>query len=58
MDIFISWSGEMSRELGQVLRDWLPLVLQSARPFFAPNIDKGARWGARPTEARPTCPQL
>jgi hypothetical protein len=32
---------------GEALRDWLPSVLQSVRPFFTRNdIDKGKRWSA------------
>ncbi|WP_460274955.1 TIR domain-containing protein [Celeribacter sp. ULVN23_4] len=45
--VFISWSGEISRELAEVLREWIPSVLQFAKPYFTPNdVEKGAKWGA------------
>lgn len=45
MKVFISWSGEESRRVGEQLRDWLPNVLQNAQPYFTPNdIEKGAKW--------------
>lgn len=45
MEVFISWSGETSRKLGEVLNNWIPVLLQSARPYYTPeSIDKGKRW--------------
>lgn len=43
--VFISWSGNTSRRIGEALRDWIPAVLQLVEPYFTPNdIEKGARW--------------
>ena len=43
--VFISWSGSLSRQLGEAVRNWLPGVLQFAKPYFTPDdIEKGARW--------------
>jgi hypothetical protein len=43
--IFISWSGEESKKLAEILKNWLPSVIQSVKPFFtSDDIDKGARW--------------
>ncbi len=45
MKVFISWSGERSRELAELLRDWIPGVVQAAKPYFTPDdITKGTRW--------------
>jgi hypothetical protein len=45
MKVFISWSGELSRQLGEAMKAWLPGVLQSVRPYFTPyDIEKGSRW--------------
>ncbi|SHG23905.1 toll/interleukin-1 receptor domain-containing protein [Bradyrhizobium erythrophlei] len=52
MRVFISWSGELSRQLSEAIRDWLPSALQSVRPYFTPSdIDKGARWATEISEA-------
>ena len=47
MQIFISWSGEKSRRIGEAIRHWLPDVIQSVRPYFTPDdVAKGQRWAA------------
>ena len=35
MKIFISWSGEQSREMAEALRDWIPDVLPEAEPWMS-----------------------
>lgn len=45
MKVFISWSGALSKELGESLRDWIPVVLQAVNPYFTPSdVEKGTRW--------------
>ena len=45
MKVFISWSGQLSRQLAEAIRDWLPGVMQLAVPYFTPSdIEKGTRW--------------
>jgi len=45
MKVFISWSGKLSKELGEIFSKWIPSVLQSVRPYFTPEgIEKGVRW--------------
>ncbi len=47
MKVFISWSGELSREIAEAVRVWLPGVLQAVKPYFTPDdIEKGARWSS------------
>lgn len=43
--VFISWSGDLSRQLAEAVRNWLPGVLQYVKPYFTPDdIEKGTKW--------------
>lgn len=45
MKVFISWSGERSRHVADLLNDWIRCVLQASRPWISTqNIDRGALW--------------
>ena len=45
MNVFITWSGALSREMATILREWLPLVMQEIQPFVSSeDIRKGNRW--------------
>lgn len=45
MNVFISWSGARSKALAEALRNWLPRVLQAAKPWMSDeDISAGSRW--------------
>ena len=45
MRVFLSWSGIISHDLATALHEWIPLVIQCARPFISSgDIEKGRRW--------------
>jgi hypothetical protein len=45
MDVFISWSGKRSGAAAEVLRDWLPQLINALRPWLSSSdIEKGTRW--------------
>lgn len=45
MDIFISWHGTVSHEIGMILSEWLLNVIQAVTPWISSeDIRKGGRW--------------
>lgn len=47
MKVFLSWSGEQSKAIAEILRSWLPSVLQAVKPYFSPDdVAKGSRWSS------------
>lgn len=45
MDIFVSWSGERSKAVAELLVDWVQGVLQMTKPWISTrDIDKGSLW--------------
>ena len=43
-NVFISWSGERSKIIAEAFFEWLPMVIQSAKPWMSGlSIDKGSR---------------
>lgn len=44
--VFLSWSGEYSRQIAMGLREWLPQILNEVEPFISTSIEAGTRWQA------------
>jgi len=45
MDLFISYSGDKSREIAAALHDWIPNILPGVKPWLASeDISPGSRW--------------
>ena len=47
MKLFVSWSQDISRQIAQDFREWLPLINQTIEPFMSEeDTDKGAHWSS------------
>lgn len=45
MKVFLSWSGNESRQLAEIFKEWLPNVLQYIDPYMSSkDISLGERW--------------
>src|SRR5438552_16732620 len=55
MKVFISWSGDRSRAIADVLRRWLPSGLQVVRPDFSPDDVAKVRWHGTDRCERSAC---
>lgn len=45
MKVFLSWSGQRSKEVASLLSDWLCCVIQASRPWIsARDLDRGSLW--------------
>jgi hypothetical protein len=45
MNIFISWSGERSKRVAELLRTWTQCVIQAIEPFVSSeDLDRGTLW--------------
>lgn len=45
MRIFASWSGDQARQIAELLKTWIPAVIQDAEVYVSSNdIGKGSRW--------------
>jgi hypothetical protein len=47
MKVFLSWSGDRSRNIAETLRETLPLLMNAVQPWMSEqDIDKGERWNS------------
>lgn len=56
MKLFVSWSGEYSRQIAAALKRWIPAVIQSVEVFYSPeDIEKGDDWNSRLNQELEEC---
>jgi hypothetical protein len=51
MKVFISWSGNRSHRVAEILHDWLSLVIQALEPWISSSdIERGSQWASKINE--------
>ena len=52
MNVFISWSGNLSKRVGELLYELLPVAIQRVKPYISlHDINPGERWLSNLSEA-------
>ena len=46
MKIFLSWHGPRSSAVAAALCEWLKRAIHAVKPFYSPEMEKGARWSS------------
>lgn len=47
MKVFLSWSGDESKQLAEIFKEWLPNVVQFIEPYMSSkDIESGEKWGS------------
>lgn len=44
MKIFLSWSGDTSKQLATFLKTWIEQIIQASEPWISADIEKGKQW--------------
>ncbi|WMJ22192.1 toll/interleukin-1 receptor domain-containing protein [Paludicola sp. MB14-C6] len=56
MKVFISWSGELSKKIAEILKRKIPCIIQSVEVFYSSNdIQKGENWDAKLVDELASC---
>ncbi len=55
MKVFITWSGERSREVAEIFNEYIPTIIQGCETFFSEDMDKGSVWFPRLGEELEEC---
>lgn len=46
MKVFMSWSGDLSKAVAELLSNWIKCVVQATDPWISTSIDRGAVWSS------------